>query len=334
MPNTPTIHVGSPPIGFNQVPERGHSVVCFHDFENLDKTLGSFVESPSFNCISGHKWKLRLYPGGTAVGPPFRPPYISLELVNCSNPIVARVQIYVRQNVHAPSKNQRYEFGCGMTETGHLFESGQTYVWNDMIGIDEIKLGKALVVEVTVVSVSSLYVQRGMESMRPFFGDQATSDVAFQTRDAILYAHKLVLKAQAPDLYDLCESFDKEKAMPVDVDSRILQAMLGTLYGNVMMADDWTDDLKSILLVADKYGFPGLKAEADKWYTKATELTVDNAVDELLCADGNGRAVMKAAAIKFIVENAENILPSDSFMELHKSHNLVREIMSAMRQKY
>jgi hypothetical protein len=76
---------------------------------------------------------------------------------------------------------------------------------------------------------------------------------------------------------------------------------LGTLYGNNMIADDWTDNLRCVLKAADKYGFPGLKVEAEKWYVKATTLTVDNVIHELLYADGNGHALMKKTAIGFIV---------------------------------
>jgi hypothetical protein len=60
-----------------------------------------------------------------------------------------------------------------------------------------------------------------------------------------------------------------------------------------MIADDWTDNLRCVLKAADKYGFPGLKVEAEKWYVKATTLTVDNVIHELLYADGNGHALMK-----------------------------------------
>ena len=90
-------------------------------------------------------------------------------------------------------------------------------------------------------------------------------------------------------------------------------AMLGTLYGNVMMEDDWKSDLKCILKAADKYGFPHLQIEVDKWYVKAAELTGDNVIDELLYADGCGHDLMKNNAVKFIVDHADSVLPSDSF---------------------
>jgi hypothetical protein len=122
--------------------------------------------------------------------------------------------------------------------------------------------------------------------------------------------------------------------MPVaDVGSRVFCAMLSTLYGNVMMPDDWTGDLRCVLKAADKYGFPDLKVQADRWYVKATTLTVNNVVEELLYADGNGHALMKKFAIKFIVMNTDKVLSSDSFGELYKSERLVKEVMSAMSRK-
>jgi hypothetical protein len=65
----------------------------------------------------------------------------------------------------------------------------------------------------------------------------------------------------------------------------------------------------------------------------ATTLTVDNVVDELLYADGNGHALMKKFAIDFIVSNVDKVLSSDSFGELYKSDRLVKEVMSAMSRK-
>ena len=310
MTNISIVHVGTPPVHSDKV-YSSSALVFFHNVNVDHYNKGSFIES-SFCCFGEHEWKLRFYPQGSETARYYDP---SLEVVNCSDSIVANVNLRVEDNAKFLKK----------------LGPGQTSVWDDAFSNNcLVSKGKSLLVEVSI-AMSDLCVQMGMESMRSFFGDKTTSDVAFQTLDdKVLYAHTLVLKAQAPDLYDLCERFDKEKPMPVDVDSRIFSAMLGTLYGNAMIALKWTDDLKCILKAADKYGFAGLKAEADKWYVKATELTVDNVVDELLYADGNGHVAMKETAINFIVHNANEVVFSDSYDELYKSKPLIKEVISNM----
>ena len=309
MTNTSIVHVGTPPVHSDKV--YSSALVFFHNVNVDHYNKGSFVES-SFCCFGEHELKLRLYPRGSKTAKYCNE--LSLEVINCSDSIVSNVQLIVKNK----SKSLE-EFG-----------PGQTSVWDGVISTCTLSNDKSLLVQVSL-TFDDVYVQMGMESMKPFIGDEKTSDIAFQTTDCVvLCAHTLVLKAQAPDLYDLCERFDKEKPMPVDVDSRIFSAMLGTLYGNAMIALKWTDDLKCILKAADKYGFAGLKAEADKWYVKATELTVDNVVDELLYADGNGHVAMKETAINFIVHNANEVVFSDSYDELYKSKPLIKEVISNM----
>lgn len=130
-------------------------------------------------------------------------------------------------------------------------------------------------------------------------------------------------------VYTISAKLDEENPMPVnDVDSRTFRAMLGTLYGNTMAAYDWDSDLKVILKAADKYGFPQhLKIAVEKWYVEATELTVDNVIDELLYADGSGHALMKQTAFRFIKKNVAGVLSSEAFGRLYESERLVKEVM-------
>jgi hypothetical protein len=66
------VHVGSPAAEF---PMEDVKLVHFHDFKNLTATKGEAVESPEFEC-AGHKWKLKLYPGGSE-----HDGYVAVELL-------------------------------------------------------------------------------------------------------------------------------------------------------------------------------------------------------------------------------------------------------------
>ena len=57
------------------------------------------------------------------------------------------------------------------------------------------------------------------------------------------------------------------------------------------------------------------------------KLTVDNAVDELLYADGTLFIGLKKAVMDFIVENGQIIIASPSFAKLRESADLMTEVM-------
>jgi hypothetical protein len=323
MASAPIIDVGTPPVDVLRCGEEGHVVVYFHDVQNLDKTRGSFVESSPFYCI-GHQWKLRFYPGGSdSSNRNLRDRLCSVGIVYCSDSKVT-VNVQLDAGIKMGNRLNLGTFNFQAT-------SDKPYV-SDTIPASYIRGAETFMVNVYITDQSSLYMQpKRVESMLAIFGDIETSDIAFQTKDAVVYGHRVILKMHVPYLYDLSETYDVDNPLPIpDVDSRIFRAMLSTLYGNNMMADDWTGDLKCILKAADKYGFPDLKVQADKWYVKATTLTADNVIQELLYADGSGHALMKKTAIDFIVNNTNEVLSSDAFEELHKSLSLLKEVMSAM----
>jgi hypothetical protein len=60
---------------------------------------------------------------------------------------------------------------------------------------------------------------------------------------------------------------------------------------------------------------------------------VNNVIQELLYADGHGHPLLKKAGIKFIVENTEKVLASDSFKLIHKFEFLTKEFIMATVSK-
>ena len=56
------IDVGTPP---STTTSDGWEIiqVHYHGFENLTTIRGEFIDSPDFTCF-GHKWRLKIYPGG------------------------------------------------------------------------------------------------------------------------------------------------------------------------------------------------------------------------------------------------------------------------------
>ena len=160
------------------------------------------------------------------------------------------------------------------------------------------------------------------------FGDENTSDVAFKVKRNVFRAHKLILKANAPELAELAEQFNMQTRMPIQgVEPAIFEMMLKSLYGRSIPASTWKEHSKQILDASGKYGFTALRAEAEGWHVKNLKLTVDNAIDQLLHADGTHCLLLKRAVIDYIVDNGQAVLASPSFAGLVESPELMKEIM-------
>ena len=66
--------------------------------------------------------------------------------------------------------------------------------------------------------------------------------------------------------------------------------MLTAFPTNCLTAKEALTYSKPILIASGKYGLSVLRVEADAWYLKNLDLSVDNAIDELLYADGETTA--------------------------------------------
>jgi hypothetical protein len=173
------------------------------------------------------------------------------------------------------------------------------------------------------------------ENMLNIFLDEDSADIAFKVKGHNIYAHKAILKAQAPDLAELCDGCDETNQMPInDVEPEIFQLMLKTLYGSKLTPVDWHENSESILRAAGKYGFSSLECEAEYWYVKQTDrFTVDNVIGHLLKADSNNLTHLKEAAMEFILNHAEDVVCSDSYDNLDESPTLRKEVMVALSKK-
>ena len=72
--------------------------------------------------------------------------------------------------------------------------------------------------------------------------------------------------------------------------------------------EDLKDNAKDIINACDKYGVVHLKLEAEAWYVKSIEITMDNIMDNLLYADSKNLALLKETAMDYIVANKKRIM--------------------------
>lgn len=60
---------------------------------------------------------------------------------------------------------------------------------------------------------------------------------------------------------------------------------------------------QDIIDAADKYSIVNLKLEAEAAYVKSTDISLNNAVDNLLYADSRNCALLKEAVMNFLADN-------------------------------
>lgn len=153
--------------------------------------------------------------------------------------------------------------------------------------------------------------------------DKETADIAFKVGRKVFHAHKSILKARAP--------FDTDTRMPIEnVEPKIFELVLKHVYGQTILPNTWAKHSKQILEAPGKYGFNDLKIEAEAWHAKKLKLTVDNAVDELLYADGTLCLGLKKAVMDYIIDNGQGVIASPSFSRLKESSELMTEVMTEL----
>ena len=128
-------------------------------------------------------------------------------------------------------------------------------------------------------------------------------------------AHRLILKECSPTLAELCGSEgDKTTPIPIpDVSPDVFHHLLFHLYGGKVADDNMKSHAKEIIDAADKYGVVDLKLSAEACLVKTTTFSVENLMDHLLYADSKNCALLKEAAMDFMLENRDEVLEKVSF---------------------
>eukprot|EP00956_Cyclotella_meneghiniana_P016865 scaffold27065_cov30-Cyclotella_meneghiniana.AAC.1 len=327
------LHAGTPPSDYECWETK---IIHFHNFLDLPDTKGNdnVVESPKFKCF-GHTWRLKIYPGGDIIADHG---YISAYINNLSDEkITVDFEIIIMKADGNESKKlipgkevtiERIEgIGTSIVSRATLIESPSEYLDKGALKIKvKLRLSKKCY-------NNTIRQQLPENNYMDISGDEETADVAFDLQGEILVAHKCIIKSRAKNFYVMCEGYNKESPMPItDVDKEIFDMMLASLYGGEVFPEEWKKHSGAILKAASKYGFDRLKSEAEVWCAKSVEYTVDNVIGKFMEADGNGYALLKAAAKKFIIEHGEKVVASESLELLRESLPLMREVMAAAFQ--
>ncbi|KAL7524079.1 hypothetical protein ACHAXR_000424, partial [Thalassiosira sp. AJA248-18] len=279
------VDVGTPSNGFQEWDVT--TPVRFHGFEGLDTSRGTFVESPKLVCF-GHRWRLRIYPGGETNSDDGM---VGVFLRNMS-----KESIEVEWCFTVKSPDGREVAACDGKFYKSLFapNSSDGNSWGRKNFAKRPDIVSALVAGALVVEVQMKRAGSNLPNPVPFiaenpfcnmmlkvFMDDESADVVLEVRDGDeqahvqFHAHRVILKQCAPVLAELCGSGGASVSI-TDVKPEIFRHMLCYVYGGKVQEEDLKSHAKEIIEAANRFGVVNLKLEAEASYVKSTTMGVDN----------------------------------------------------------
>ncbi|KAL7450328.1 hypothetical protein ACHAWC_004766 [Mediolabrus comicus] len=303
------------------------------NFKDLPTTRDHCVVTPEFSC-NGHDWVLAIYPGGVRQA---TEGYVSIVLIHHSEgSATANYELSILDKVGNKKKALYSDrnFEC----------KGECYGFKNFIKrsdiLDEshniLDSNGALTVGVSIKEeLSDVYVPKNPlnKMIQGMFLDEDTADVCFEVITSaevkgeqkkakasdLFHAHHFMLKACAPMLANLFVLDDGDgklaTATITDVKLDIFRHLLYYVYGGSVAEEDLKSHAKDIIDAADKYSIVNLKLEAEAAYVKATDITMDNAMDNLLYADAKNCALLKETVMNFLAENSTEASEKISFTD-------------------
>ena len=324
---TAAVHVGTPPPDFR---EWFRTNLYFHRFADIpgddDDDRHPMIPTEEFKC-GGFKWRVALYPGGMD-HEVVEEGMASIALMSCSR--------------HPVSVEYGFSF---KDSTGREVGGGASRVKRHSIGYDLVPnfakkstLLKSLVNGTLVVEFRMR--PHGPTKPPPFipenpskckiiqsmFMDEESSDIVIEvdeqqakensmmiakTSPVIFHAHLFILKKCSTPLYEMCKLGEDSGNPTIQITNLspaiffcLLKYMNGFKVPDIVMKSH----VKEIIDMADRFGVCGLKLEAEACFVRTTTFTVENIMDHLHFADRKNCALLKEAAMDFIVENKVEVL--------------------------
>jgi hypothetical protein len=159
-----------------------------------------------------------------------------------------------------------------------------------------------------------------------------TMDVSFLVSGQHVFAHKLMLTANAPLLASFVAENDPSSIVIEGVSPEVFHCVIRYIYGGGAPDKVFTlANGKEIIETANKYGVVGLKLETEATLVASHIVNVSNVVDCVLFADAKNCPLLKEYAISMCIARWKDVIidSPESFSELSKSPALMREVMLA-----
>ena len=342
--DTPVVHVGAPPSGFQY-----HWVstkVIYHRFTEGNAGL----QSPQFNLLN-HQWFLKVSPQrGTSGSDEAAVFSIFLKHMNLST-------IDVEFGVSIKDVNDKQVAGGVSSTIRNKFVGSTEAGWLEYVTIQ--KASSHLVKGSLVIE---LRMRHALAKMSPFipdnpsecktvqdlFMDMSTADIVFEIGDGKqavgqerkkvkktsaptnFYGHKSIIQKISPQLAELCTSTDYPTLVHIQgVAPETFHQLLMYMYGfDIPTFGANFSDAKEVIEAADKYGVTNLKLEAEARYVGSLSITMENVMEHLVFADSKNCALLKEAVMDFVVKNKAEILKKKTLA--NAPEGLTNDMLAAM----
>jgi hypothetical protein len=346
-PRVESVHVGTPPPDFK---EWTTTKVYYHGFPSLSTVRNAGVDSPEFMAC-GNPWRLKLYPGGHAIS---TTGWVSIHLVNrATKGIKMNCALSIKDVTGKQVVIMRSLDPSTFGPVGGLCPGRGWSNFAERSTIIDSLVDGTLVIEVhmkphePIKATLPQFIPENPSACKIIplmFNDEESADIVFavgehqsknnaekvaKTAPVTFYAHRVILKAVSAILADLCESKGDPTTLIeiMDVSPDVFRHLLYYIYGGKISDDDMKTIAKDIINAADRYGVTTLKLEAEACLVEGTMFSLENVMDHLIYADSMNCALLKEAAMDFIVENTDEVIEKISFD--NAPGNLMRDLMLA-----
>jgi hypothetical protein len=349
-------HMGTPPPDYNQEWVM-HTVHC-HGFGSLSTVRGEGVASPEFMLL-GNVWRVRVFPGGSANAVEGR---VTLYLYNMSNKAIEVDYGFSvndgigKQVAYKRSANPRNFEPVGTVNPEGIRLNGCGFInFATRLSLLSSLVNGTLIIEVHMrlakptKSVPPIFIPENpfVKNIQRMIIDENFGDISFavggeqkknsakkvaKTAPVMFHAHRDILSECSTGgiLADICRS-SVVSSSPIeitDVSPEVFRHLLHSAYGGKISADDMKSQTKDIIDAANRYGVVNLKLEAEACIVRDTVFSLENVMEHLRYADSMNCALLKEAAMDFIVENSAEVMDNISFNDL-LTPTLLRDVFAA-----
>lgn len=146
------------------------------------------------------------------------------------------------------------------------------------------------------------------------------------------YAHRFILKRCSKPLFEMAGAAGAP-SLPIKITSlspQIFRYVLFYMYGGKIAKEEMRAHAKDIINAADWFMVSPLKIEAEACFVETTPIAVDNVMDHLLYADAHNCALLKEAAMDFIIEHKTEVLEGDAGYIKNAPGGILADILGAV----
>jgi hypothetical protein len=356
-------HMGTPLPGYHQewVKHTFHQewekhTVCVHGFTSLSSERNVLFYSPEFEVL-GNQLRLEIFPGGRFDA---EEGMVSLYLHNMSDKAIdiifgfSVIDGIGKQVEHKrPAIPQRFDpVGTDTNRWGFRnFGTRLTLLSSLVNGTLVIEVHMRLAAPTK--SVPPIFIPENpfAKNIQRMIIDENFGDISFvvggqqetnndevvkETDPVIFHAYRYILcECSTGILADICRSNVASTSTPIeitDVSPEVFRYLLYSAYGVKISDEDIKMHTKEIIDAANKYGVVNLKLEAEACFVKDTILSLENVMEHLLYADSMSCALLKEAAMDFIIENSAEVMDLITVNDL-LTPTLIRDVLAAVSRR-